>query len=285
MTIFEPFLNEFFPKNLFKVDICSVKKFEEAVLSATSGDYDLIYKDICTNSFSHYWDAMNNFIKIQPRWDNAIESSGAFLVAERKKANQSIANLFALWLAYWKKRSPVVEITILDDANYKKSWQKDVILWLNSWLEHKNTPQKDRRCLYLYGDSNTGKTSFIHELLKKQFDSNCVFLPLIADNQKAYQWDGYDNSIYACTVFDEFEFSHVNLDNWKKCVDGDSFKVFVKFSCNRQISVNRPIIIISNYSIEEWREKTSPSQRVYNSIINRCHFVEAKVDKGNIFDL
>lgn len=70
-------------------------------------------------------------------------------------------------------------------------------------------------------------------------------------------WDGFDNS-YELIVFDEFDERHrIRPGMFNQILDGQKCRVMQKFSGAYVKKVNMPVIVCSNYSIDEVFSKKS----------------------------
>jgi len=63
-----------------------------------------------------------------------------------------------------KKLLPIKPFRVFKKFN---NWRDDVITWLEDWVVNGYSHKKKQ--LYLHGESNTGKSSFINHLMGKFF--------------------------------------------------------------------------------------------------------------------
>ena len=63
-----------------------------------------------------------------------------------------------------KKLLPIKPFRVFKKFN---NWRDDVITWLEDWVVNGYSHKKKQ--LYLHGESNTGKNSFINHLMGKFF--------------------------------------------------------------------------------------------------------------------
>lgn len=118
-------------------------------------------------------------------------------------------------------------------------WAMDVILWFNEAIN--NTKHKFPM-LYLYGDTNVGKTSLI-ELLIGDKNMKYVFYPDIG--KFAFQ-DLYPN-FHKIILFEEFDCKYHCTGNLKRLLERKPFKASVKCSVGRIIDFKGLIIFVSNF--------------------------------------
>jgi hypothetical protein len=64
----------------------------------------------------------------------------------------------------------------LVDRGPLKNWHQEVAVWYNNFLKLSAVKQFTKRPqLYLYGESNAGKTQFVKWLFREHFERNQVF--------------------------------------------------------------------------------------------------------------
>lgn len=126
--------------------------------------------------------------------------------------------------------------------------------------------------LYLWGESNTGKTSIIFDwLLARHVNENQIYRP--ARNCQ-FAWGYFNPREHLVVVMDEFEFTQFDFEEWKNIVEGRTTSVRVKGRPPKTIAIKCPIIMISNYQ--------PPMHR--NEIINRIRIVKSeRLDNENMF--
>lgn len=99
--------------------------------------------------------------------------------------------------------------------------------------------------LYLWGESNTGKTTIIFDwLLSNQVSENQIFRPT---RNCQFAWGDFNSMQHLVVVMDEFQFSQYDFEEWKNVVEGRYTTVRVKGKSSRTIALRCPIIMISNY--------------------------------------
>ncbi|CAF1028365.1 unnamed protein product [Brachionus calyciflorus] len=126
--------------------------------------------------------------------------------------------------------------------------------------------------LYLWGESNTGKTTIIFDwLLHNQVNEIQIFRPT---RNCQFAWADFNARQHLVVVMDEFEFSQYNLEEWKNIVEGRYTAVRVKGRSSKTIALKCPIIMISNY----------PPPTDKPEIINRLKIVKSeKLSNVNLF--
>lgn len=104
-------------------------------------------------------------------------------------------------------------------------------------------PEK-RRHLWIYGPSNTGKTTHLREKMQEKGEENFFQIPTNND------WVGYDDQYYL--YLDEYK-GQLTIQQLNRICDGGA-KVNVKGG-TVQLRYDVQVIILSNYSIEECYHK------------------------------
>jgi hypothetical protein len=123
-------------------------------------------------------------------------------------------------------------------------------------------PEKKRH-LWIYGPSNTGKTTCLRNQMREKGEENFFQIPTNND------WVGYSNQYYL--YFDEFK-GQLTCQQLNRLCDGGA-KMNVKGG-TVQIRYDCQVIILSNYSIADCFPKVD--QVVIDSLKNR--FIEARSD-------
>jgi hypothetical protein len=93
---------------------------------------------------------------------------------------------------------PLQKITQVKRFN---SWQDKVVDWYNDWLEADDY-SINKKHLYLYGDTNTGKTHFILRFLFAKY-RNQIFRPCVAEDKFAFSH--FNPSVHNILIEDEFD--------------------------------------------------------------------------------
>jgi len=141
-------------------------------------------------------------------------------------------------------------------------WQFSVLRWWNDWIMNGWVHKKQQ--LYLYGPSNTGKTTFVHKLLSKCMASNQmndsdeymyeqqIYQPL--PNEPRYAFQDYDADYHKIVKIDEFDIREYKVCELKKLLAGESLRINCKNQSGRVITHRNPVILISNLEPPNDRE-------------------------------
>ena len=146
-------------------------------------------------------------------------------------------------------------ITWYEDLN---GWQKLVVDWWNDYVN--NGHYHKRPQLYLHG-TNTGKTTFIKNLLslcvydeavpwKIQLENvddelePYIFIPVA--NSIKYAFQSFDSTVHLISYIDEFNIKHWDVSSLKKFLAGEPLVTAVRYEKQSHIQSTLPTIIVSN---------------------------------------
>lgn len=147
------------------------------------------------------------------------------------------------------------------------SWYKNSCVY--KMLQKKRMPDElpeKKRHLWIWGPSNTGKTTCLRNQMREKGEENFFQIPTNND------WVGYNDQYYL--YFDEFK-GQLTCQELNRLCDGGA-KMNVKGG-TVQIRYDCQVIILSNFSIEECYPKVSSV--VLDSLRNR--FIESRSDENN----
>ena len=146
------------------------------------------------------------------------------------------------------------------------SWYKNSCVY--KMLQKKRLPDElpeKKRHLWIYGPSNTGKTTCLRNQMREKGEDNFFQMPTNND------WIGYVDQYYL--YFDEFK-GQLSCQDLNRICDGGA-KMNVKGG-TVQLRYDVQVIILSNFSIEECYPKVSSV--VLDSLRNR--FIESRSDEN-----
>lgn len=155
------------------------------------------------------------------------------------------------------------KITPLQVAN----WYKNSCIY--KMLQKKRIPDElpeKKRHLWIYGPSNTGKTTMLRNKMRELGEDNFFEIPTNND------WVGYNNHYYLW--MDEYK-GQLTVQQLNRICDGGA-KMNVKGS-TVQLRWDCQVIILSNYSISECYSKVDAT--ILESLYNR--FNESRSDENN----
>lgn len=120
------------------------------------------------------------------------------------------------------------------------NWTMPVSIW---WNETITKFVKKRKCLYLYGASNHGKSTFIESLIGRE-NLKYVFYPGVGK----FFMQSFVPNYHKVIIFEEFDYQFCVVSMLKRLCEGRNYAYPVKCGVDRNIIFKGPIIFISNYS-------------------------------------
>lgn len=146
------------------------------------------------------------------------------------------------------------------------SWYKNSCVY--KMLQKKRLPEEmpeKKRHLWIYGPSNTGKTTLLRNQMREKGEENFFEIPTNND------WVGYNNQYYL--FMDEYK-GQLTVQQLNRICDGGA-KVNVK-GATVQLRYDPQVIILSNYSIAECYKNLD--NKILDSLYNR--FIESRSDSN-----
>lgn len=122
----------------------------------------------------------------------------------------------------------------------KCSWALSVSLWWNEIIlgfKHK------RKCLFLYGPSNVGKSSFVEHMIGRH-NLRYVFYPGVGN----FFMSDFRIDFHKAIIFEEFDSQHYPHSHLKRLLEGSTYSYSVKCQPDKTFKFHGPIIFISNYA-------------------------------------
>ena len=164
----------------------------------------------------------------------------------------------------------------ITNYNQFKQWHLSVIEWWNDWAVNGYSHKKKQ--LYLWGPSNSGKTTFVNRLLARCINDleetdehayECqIYTPI--PNEKRFAWQEFDSKIYNVVFIDEFDLNEYNVSDLKKALAGESFVANRKGISPKKILVQMPTILVSNLSPPS---NNGPDAYKYQGVLERLNIV------------
>lgn len=183
--------------------------------------------------------------------------------------------------SYLKKKGKLTKEDLLVDVDTVLDAKKINPLQVANWyrnscvykmLQRKPMPDEfpeKRRHLWIYGPSNTGKTTMLRAQMKEKGEDNFFQIPTNND------WIGYNDQYYL--YMDEFK-GQLSVQQLNRICDGGA-KMNVKGG-TVQIRWDCQVIILSNYSIRDCYDKID--EVFLESLHNR--FIESRSDENKELD-
>lgn len=157
-----------------------------------------------------------------------------------------------------KKRGDTLSDKI---ANFIK---EDDIKWLLiyiAYIFHYSTNELNKQnTLYIWGPSNTGKTTLIINLFINYFGKENIGL---ISNNKNFEYQHIINK--NLLIFDEFDIEKINIDNFKKLISKELI-LGEKKGKEPEFINPTPMLISSNYSLENKLNMSESKEAIINRL-------------------
>lgn len=261
---------------------CPLKK--EDVLSKLQSKYSIVEYVICEEKHENGDPHLHAFIKLSKRINFKADRfdidgyHGNYQVAKSWKAVQDYVKKDGYYISNidldsakkkqskMKKEDLLKDIdTVLDEGlitpmqvhSFYKNQQTYKMLQQKRQRMPENLPPKKRH-LWFYGESNTGKTYKLREMMKETGEENWFQIPTNND------WFGYNGEKYL--YMDEFK-GQLTIQQLNNICDGN-YKVNVKGGTT-WIGWECQVVICSNFSIRACYHKTEFNilETLYNRFI------------------
>lgn len=173
--------------------------------------------------------------------------------------------------------------TILESLNikcvdYENNWDFKMICLYLCNIFHRNIFDK-RQTLHIWGESNTGKTTLITDVLNNYFGLENVG-SIIGSGSKNFKWQELEGKILA--ILDEFKYLSSSSGEFLKLLSGENLLVEKKYSKNHINIKNIPIIIIGNNKIRDLDNNINEalSNRIFSiEFVNKLKNTKGLKDK------
>lgn len=147
-------------------------------------------------------------------------------------------------LEYYEKKDQqrYGEILLMPVGDAFDNWTLEICNWWNNFIA---TPFYYKKLhMFVYGPPGTGKSSFVRRLIN-YLPSNYIFQP-------SYGQFGFQsfNSRYKCVLIDEFNEKLFDMYLLNMFLEGQLFSTPVKCSVNKRIQCKVPVIILSNFELQ-----------------------------------
>ncbi|CAF1095329.1 unnamed protein product [Brachionus calyciflorus] len=234
--IIKEYLREVYGNDCY-IEMYGVKNVKDSIANVTRDDTNPVFKHVDSNNFSWYSQAIHFISK-----NKKIDHLDPFVVR-----NWSKTNVLEKMLAEHEERQFVmVEWKVIVQKRRYGNWRDQIIDWFNNWILTGISYKKKQ--LYLYGLSDTGKSTFIRDLFRHYYKpQRQVFIPTPFCEKHA--WSGFKPNKQNIVICDEFNFEKYSVDEWKLVVAGELVSNDIKYQVEKHVfQINVPMIFISNYS-------------------------------------
>ena len=128
-------------------------------------------------------------------------------------------------------------------------WRDEVASWFNSWIESGIDRKFKLPQLYLFGPSNSGKTTFVNEVLFRGIPKDVIFKPIQSKN--IFSWAEFRHDVHAIVNMNEFNIYDHNQDFLKNVMEGNDQPLPQKHKKAKMIGKLMPMIFTSNYPLPD----------------------------------
>lgn len=245
------------PEKLIRFKEFSSRKinFNFNILEFKDGIYSILHnKFIRTNKFNK-----NNNEKLENLLINREISTIKFY-------NYSYENLKEpeLWLNSIEKVLGLKKRTNSLSDKIAKFIKEDDIKWLLIYIayifHHSTNELNKKNTLYIWGQSNTGKTTLIINLFINYFGKENIGL---ISNNKNFEYQHLINK--NLLIFDEFDIEKINIENFKKLISKELI-LGEKKNKEPELIEPTPMLISSNYNLENKLNFNDNKQAILNRL-------------------
>lgn len=129
----------------------------------------------------------------------------------------------------------------------KSCWLCAVVFWWNDWVDilDRGVVIKKRKQLYLYGDTNVGKSTVIEKCIGQNYMKFC-FYPGVGK----FCMQGFNQYVHKAIIFEEFNVEYYPLNMLKRLLEGRDYAYPVKCYPDQVFKFVGPVIFVSNNGIE-----------------------------------
>ena len=247
--------------------IFGVRSIEDTVAYITGEDKQPLHTGINPDQFSFFYRIM--------RW---AQHTPKFCVLDPFVCEHlsMMRYVEAVWTAVNKervyKRAANVRLSSIRMSKEGSSfgdWRDQCVEWWNKWAEEPWYHKKPQ--LYLHGPSNSGKTTFVLNVLLRGIPQECIFMPVV---RSKYAWSEYDERVHRVVLVDCFELGNVrDQAAWRMAMAGESFpcsvradRLTMRAAGTKTVQIKAPMLFVSN-------DKISPNHAYFANIMNRVVYV------------
>jgi hypothetical protein len=212
-------------------------------------DVDLLYYKVDTRSFHLNWIFINEYCR------RVGKRSPIFNTSDLCYINDSFIRNKQHWKNEFRQfKIDTTELVAhrLADARLLFGWHREVVCWYNNFLKLSHNRQFTKRLqLYLWGETNTGKTQFIEWFFRQHVESNQVFIP--AENTSNHTtYEQWNPQIHSIVIEELLKINQKSASLLKEAIEQEELKKTVRFKDKVEIRLSVPYVIISNTDPDIW---------------------------------
>jgi hypothetical protein len=154
-----------------KVDYDKItsRNIQDSIKYVTRKDCECLYHNVTTEQFSTYWRVINEYCIYNKEW----KEDHPFIFEIKLKGQHHVSAAYRLWKEYMRSNTVLRPHRPITNIAFT-SWQAEVVTWYNNFV---GTPYHDKKPqLYLWGESDCGKSRFIKYLFSEFLNFKIIFL-------------------------------------------------------------------------------------------------------------
>lgn len=269
-----------------EIVIQSVQSMKDHLIKITALDFTPCYQGVLTTSFHSNWKTRD--------WAKRLyETGGAFsktdpFVTSSHKAFSYYDDYFR---AYCRERHVKHKLQRIECGSFGVAWKDECIAWWNDKVEnpfYHKSPQ-----LYLCGPPNSGKSTFIRQVILRGIPESDIFSPQQSPNSKSvssFAWVGCDPDYHCVVLCEEFDMECYDRNLFKAITEGSSFNITKKHKNeSHRLQLQMPMIFIAQYDLPKYytTEKTGVPERLLRVVIpdKECMKYKVKKNLANTYDM
>jgi len=149
------------------------------------------------------------------------------------------------------KQIPRLKLYRLNLQEPFNDWRDIAVQWWNQFVDIGHTDKFP--ALYVFGEADTGKTTFIRKFLMKDIQPCQYYSP--TQSTTDFAWNSWDERVHVVSLFEEFRLSNFgekNRERLKELVAGEGFFAPFKHKNDQMFIKGKiPFIFTSNHSLKE----------------------------------
>lgn len=187
-----------------------------------------------------------------------------------KKATIKYYNKYYSWA---RRNSPKVWITLLANAiqNNRQDFEC-VCIFLAQLFQNNKDIENKKRYLYVFGESNTGKTTILSKLVERYFGNENI--GSVTGGVSQFKYQNIENK--SVVVIDEFRYCPNDSAELLKLLAGESLLVNKKYAKEHITIANFMGLILSNLPLID------QNIDIQNALLNRLYTIEFKKNNNII---
>ncbi len=222
-----------------------VQKADTYIKIATCADRDLLYWGLDKYDLSQNWRNWNGYLKYITK-DSEFDYQNT-TVKENGRETHALLKQFEAQKKLMKKAALITprKFKLTGEDN----WVEDLKKYCNRWKPGMAQP-------YIYGEQSTGKTTIVEDyLFFNEAQNGQVFTPHSEQGRVTTRmFDGYDPLVHTMSIYDEFDFRTVSIDQWKLGTENRIITLNLKHVNTTRPKINGLLMHMSNHLPSHYEE-------------------------------